>query len=615
MLRHGSRGEEQYKRGAGAGTRGATGGNSGGVGKGKRMEDGKGGEREELKDSHPELKALVESFDHAAIVFFSDKASPPAPDDLPSPLDQGESSDMVLEEKSNTKEEQEVAQGVEGTVEEPKDTLLIQAKKKTKKIGSTDGDTRKAFYNALVDLLWRFGQKQGARRVILEAQKRQVFGDGGLKVNVQIACLQESQTKLNVDKIEEAKGSALADDLTVACINKKDSLEKLKSVLDKFCELSEASINWDKSVFFLHQQFTSDVDWGLRQIPADKVDRFLRVQVTLTNCSSTQDNIMLEKVVARINGWVHNHQLSLFGRVLVLSTAAFSILWFRMTIHWLGDEAYKIIRRVAAKYLWKPTATEQQSFIVKAAWEIVCCARDQGGLGILDPRDQNIALLVKWPVAALVGGEDKDWLRLAEVILMKEWSLKEGSHVWLCFLIGSYCQRRLKSPLWRNILHAWNKVRPQLLEEPKSKGKILNQLLFENRFIRCNGLDQLMADSNPGSFGRSWIEHGLIQLKDIVDEEKEDWFPLPEIKRRIPRHRLVQQNYEELKQAIPAHWTRVLSLAKDSDLNAGCWVEDPGNQDRGPHHTTLESRKYSRAVRIFREAGFREKMALRHIAH
>ncbi|GBG83763.1 hypothetical protein CBR_g37564 [Chara braunii] len=120
-----------------------------------------------------------------------------------------------------------------------------------------------------------------------------------------------------------------------------------------------------------------------------------------------------ERVTARIQGWVKHYKLSTFGRALVLSVAAFSILWFPLSICLLGQEAYTTIRTTAARYLWKPGAEEGEGYIAKAAWDTVRFPREEGGMGLQDPHLQNLALLAKWVIKALFEYPTKLWVRLA----------------------------------------------------------------------------------------------------------------------------------------------------------------------------------------------------------
>ncbi|GBG63465.1 hypothetical protein CBR_g38083 [Chara braunii] len=143
---------------------------------------------------------------------------------------------------------------------------------------------------------------------------------------------------------------------------------------------------------------------------------------------TTVDNLLADKVLAQIAGSERWTKLSLFGRALVLSTTAFSLLCFPLSIHLLGDTAYRKIKKTATRYLWKPDATADQGFLSKLAWEVVVIPKKKGGLGILDPRQQNTALLAKWPVKAMTDLDDKIWKEMAEYVVQgSEWDLQDHS--------------------------------------------------------------------------------------------------------------------------------------------------------------------------------------------
>ncbi|CAA7027299.1 unnamed protein product [Microthlaspi erraticum] len=56
-----------------------------------------------------------------------------------------------------------------------RDNMWIQAQSLFDKVNEMDGSTASAFYNALTDMLWHFGQKRGAQLVALEGRSRQVW--------------------------------------------------------------------------------------------------------------------------------------------------------------------------------------------------------------------------------------------------------------------------------------------------------------------------------------------------------------------------------------------------------------------------------------------------------
>ncbi|KAG5396678.1 hypothetical protein IGI04_018492 [Brassica rapa subsp. trilocularis] len=64
---------------------------------------------------------------------------------------------------------------VHGLLMGRRENVWLQARSLFDKVKEMDGSTASAFYNALTDLLWHFGQKRGAQIVALEGRSRQVW--------------------------------------------------------------------------------------------------------------------------------------------------------------------------------------------------------------------------------------------------------------------------------------------------------------------------------------------------------------------------------------------------------------------------------------------------------
>ncbi|KAF8045924.1 hypothetical protein N665_4206s0001, partial [Sinapis alba] len=64
---------------------------------------------------------------------------------------------------------------VHGLLMGHRESVWLQAQSLFKKVKEMDGSTASAFYNALTDMLWHFGQKRGAQLVALEGRSRQVW--------------------------------------------------------------------------------------------------------------------------------------------------------------------------------------------------------------------------------------------------------------------------------------------------------------------------------------------------------------------------------------------------------------------------------------------------------
>ncbi|GBG84325.1 hypothetical protein CBR_g38296 [Chara braunii] len=351
------------------------------------------------------------------------------------------------------------------------------------------------------------------------------------------------------------KGNALADDLTIVSNNTANSLRAVKETLVEYCALSEAQVNWSKLMFFLPEQFEICVDFGMKKIPADSSERFLGVQVSLQNCAETQDRILVGRVEQRLLRWKTIYGLSLFGRALIVNAAVFSQLWYSGVVKPLGKKPERDIRTAASRYIWKPDAEENKAHMSKISWEKLTAPQEEGGLAVLDPVRQNKALLGKWSIRVALNAEDRSWVALAEYILAKSWGLCRGEDV--VMLAPSYQRRRPKSPFSQGVIQVWKTLALASLKEPQTRDEVLRQPLFENQWIK-KGDGSVFTIAGQGSFGRSWVERGVLQIEDLWDEPQKGWRSTSDLRRNLGRLWHIETRRDELIQAIPEEWKQHL---------------------------------------------------------
>ncbi|GBG81473.1 hypothetical protein CBR_g32463 [Chara braunii] len=347
----------------------------------------------------------------------------------------------------------------------------------------------------------------------------------------------------------ECRVKALADDLFALSMNTSSSLEALRICLHQYVELSEAAINWNKSSFFLPEEYQFQAQWGMHRVPMGEAQRFLGVMIALRDSISSQEVILQERVVAQIKSWGRAPHLSLVGRAMVITMSAFSLLWFVLRTIKLSDSTLKAIRAAGRRFLWKPDAKENQGYIAKVAWETVCAPREDGGLAITEPGSQNLTLLANWLVKVAEAQEPPDWCLMAGHILMNEWGMSRPSDVWLALMTDSFLNKRFKSPFWNSVLQAWKQVKPNYRTQPNSKEEVKAQPLFENSLIR-----------GVATIGNSW------------DELRNCWCTPEYLKEKLGCLPSQAERLELLIQAVPKEWKQLLGPAA---------VNPPGTWFRG----------------------------------
>ncbi|GBG77807.1 hypothetical protein CBR_g25738 [Chara braunii] len=285
---------------------------------------------------------------------------------------------------------------------------------------------------------------------------------------------------LSLHNGEKCKVKALADDLFAVSDNTPSSLLALKGILREYSTLSEASV----STYFLPDQFSLSVEWGMRRVERGEEERFLGVLISLQVESSTEGLVLQQRIATRLNMWGSAWHLSLIGRALVANIALFSILWFVSTVKELVVGVLKAIRRLVARFLWKPRAKSTEGFISKVALDTLTFPREKGGLGLVDPIKKNQAQLWGWLAKAANCSTREQWMTLAERILMKEWGLSRPKDVWTCFLMPSFREKRLKSVFWEAVRKAWKQHPPDVQIPPATRDEVLNQLVLDNAEIQ-----------------------------------------------------------------------------------------------------------------------------------
>ncbi|GBG82379.1 hypothetical protein CBR_g34753 [Chara braunii] len=335
----------------------------------------------------------------------------------------------------------------------------------------------------------------------------------------------------------ECRVKALADDLMAISENSVQSLSALKSCLTEYAGLSEAVVNWNKSVFFLPDRYAITVEWGMKQVDGGNAERYLGVQIALSKCADAQNDLLQQRIVRRIAIWGSSQHLSLFGRALVTSVALFSMLWFVGMVRTLGKQLLKVARRAATRLIWKPHGEADAGFILKIAWELLCCDRTEGGLGMLDPGRQNNALLAKWVTRAVNNESEDHWVLLAEQLLAEDWKLPRVSDVWTCCMLDSFLRRQVKSEFWKGVLQAWRKMAPRIWTTPTTKDEVLSQPLFDNPAIIAPNGRPFSAGCAKGAFGRAWIKRGVLRVADLWNAFSGQWCSLSEVEDKLGRLR------------------------------------------------------------------------------
>jgi len=104
-------------------------------------------------------------------------------------------------------------------------------------------------------------------------------------------------------------------------------------------------------------------------------------------------NGVIEKVQARLSRW-KGRSLSMAGRICLIRSVLSSIPLFFMSLFKLPSGVAGKLVKLQRNFLWGWGADERK--IAWASWNLACKPQEFGGLGIIDPKLFNLAMLGKW---------------------------------------------------------------------------------------------------------------------------------------------------------------------------------------------------------------------------
>ncbi|GBG66019.1 hypothetical protein CBR_g54999 [Chara braunii] len=156
---------------------------------------------------------------------------------------------------------------------------------------------------------------------------------------------------LKLQEDGEVRTGAIADDLLLITEATPESTQAANELLDQYEELLEAKVNWDKSAYFLPQDFDLPDDWSMKRIMDADAERYLGVQVSLTDSRPTQDAVLVSKVEASGRKSRAALGLSLMGRALVITSSMFALLWHVAMVIVISNPTIQKVESVAARFL------------------------------------------------------------------------------------------------------------------------------------------------------------------------------------------------------------------------------------------------------------------------
>jgi hypothetical protein len=187
-----------------------------------------------------------------------------------------------------------------------------------------------------------------------------------------------------------------ADDTMVMIEPSDEGIANLKLILLCFENMSGLKINFDKSEVIItgvtdleQHRVANMLNCKLGAFPM----KYLGLPVSDRPLRVADWSFLPEKVGHRVDPW-QGLSLASAGRLELTNSCLSSLPMFAMGIYMLHEATHSALDKPHARFFWEGVGDKRKYHMVD--WATVCKSKEFGGLGILNTKRMNMALMLKW---------------------------------------------------------------------------------------------------------------------------------------------------------------------------------------------------------------------------
>lgn len=239
---------------------------------------------------------------------------------------------------------------------------------------------------------------------------------------------------------------AFADDLMLMARGDPISVEILADILAEFGETSGLRANRLKSSLFLAGVRGSDraaieniLGFAVGSFPF----RYLGIPLAASRLRGADNSPLIEKIADLIKAWT-SLTISYAGRLELLRSVVQGVSCYWLSIFPIPASVIDKIEGMCRVFLWG-------SKVSQVAWRQVCLPKEEGGLGLLDLKTWNKALLAKtlWNIHSK---KDTLWVRWVNEFFLR------GSSIWV------WVPKKDSPPIFKNLI----RIRDEMIQKAGS---------------------------------------------------------------------------------------------------------------------------------------------------
>ena len=331
---------------------------------------------------------------------------------------------------------------------------------------------------------------------------------------------------------KEFKLSQYADD-TTAFVSDTTSAENLFKLLRAFQECSGLEVNTSKTEGMWIGANKGDnskplnIAWPLEAIYA------LGINFSYDGNECFQKNFeeKLKSMKNLLNLWKPRN-LTLYGRITILKSLGLSKLVYNTSVLTFPVTFMASVKRTICDFVWNGKPKIKHNTLIGPI--------SKGGLNLPDFEIINNALKVVWIRRLYESKKDANWSHIPLVFIRH----LGGPFLFKCNYDLKYLNLNIPIDFYKDTLLIWQTLNQHT---PQTKEQILEEIIWNNRFIKIEGLSV---------YYREWHNAGITRVKDIFNKNK---FLAPDVLSN--KFSLKSSNflkYLALCSAIPRDWIRIL---------------------------------------------------------
>ncbi|KAK9911811.1 hypothetical protein M0R45_035700 [Rubus argutus] len=187
-----------------------------------------------------------------------------------------------------------------------------------------------------------------------------------------------------------------ADDIILFAEASTKQANVLKNCMDRFCELSGQSVNFEKSKLYCspntNKRLAKEISAICGSPLTDDLGKYLGMPLVYSRVSKNTYAELIDKVQGRLAGW-KSKTLNMAGRLTLIQAVTSSTPIYAMQTAKLPACTTMTLDKLNRDFLWGDCDGKKKIHMVN--WDSVCKPKFLGGLGIKKATTMNKAMLAK----------------------------------------------------------------------------------------------------------------------------------------------------------------------------------------------------------------------------